>query len=127
VAIRDEPDLLLMRQLVRECAGKLGFSTLDQTKLLTAASELGRNTLVHGGGGTVCIESFEELDRRLLRMTFEDNGPGIPDIAQAMSDGFTTRRGMGLGLGGSKRLAHEFQVTSEVGKGTRIIVGRWTS
>lgn len=113
--------------MVRECATELQFSSLDRTKLLTAASELGRNTLIHGGGGTVCIETFAQSDRKLLRMTFADRGPGIPDIDRAMQDGYTTKRGMGLGMGGSKRLAHEFNVTSQPGEGTQVMIGRWTS
>ena len=123
--VRDASDILLVRQLVRECATELGFSVLDQTKLVTAASELGRNTLIHGGGGTMLLETFMKNDRRGLRLTFEDKGPGIADIEQAMTDGFTTRGGMGLGLGGSKRLVSEFEVVSGVGEGTRVTVTRW--
>jgi len=93
---------------------------------VTAASELGRNTLIHGGGGTMRLETFVENDRRGLRLTFEDKGPGIPDIEQAMSDGFTTKGGLGLGLGGSKRLVDEFEVVSRVGEGTRVTATRWT-
>ena len=124
--VREASDILLVRQFVRECATALGFSVLDQTKLVTAASELGRNTLIHGGGGTMRLETFVENDRRGLRLTFEDKGPGIPDIEQAMSDGFTTKGGLGLGLGGSKRLVDEFEVVSRVGEGTRVTATRWT-
>jgi serine/threonine-protein kinase RsbT len=124
--VREASDILLVRQLVREYATELGFSVLDQTKLVTAASELGRNTLIHGGGGTMLLETFVESDRRGLRLTFEDKGPGIRDIEQAMSDGFTTKGGLGLGLGGSKRLVNEFEVVSRVGEGTRVTVTRWT-
>ncbi len=124
--VREASDILLVRQLVRECATELGFSALDKTKLLTAASELGRNTLIHGGGGTMLLETFAKNDRRGLRLTFEDKGPGIADLGQAMTDGFTTRGGMGLGLGGSKRLVHEFEVVSRVGEGTRVTATRWT-
>ena len=124
--MREESDIVLARRLVRECAAELGFGVLDQTKIVTAASELGRNTLIHGGGGTMRLETFVEDDRRGLRLTFEDKGPGIADIEQAMSDGFTTRRGLGLGLGGSKRLVHEFEMVSRVGEGTRITVTQWT-
>ena len=124
--VRETSDILLVRQVVRECATELGFSVLDRTKLLTAASELGRNTLIHGGGGTMLLETFMKNDRRGLRLTFEDKGPGIADIEQAMTDGFTTRGGMGLGLGGSKRLVDEFEVVSRVGEGTRVTATRWT-
>ncbi len=124
--VREASDILLARQFVRECATELGFSVFDQTKLVTAASELGRNTLIHGGGGTMRLETFVENDRRGLRLTFEDKGPGIPDIEQAMSDGFTTKRGLGLGLGGSKRLVDEFEVVSRVGEGTRVTATLWT-
>ena len=124
--VREASDILLVRQLVRECATALGFSVLDQTKLVTAASELGRNTLIHGGGGTMRLETFVKNDRRGLRLTFEDKGPGIADLKQAMTDGFTTKGGMGLGLGGSKRLVNEFEVVSRVGEGTRVTATRWT-
>lgn len=124
--VREASDILLVRQLVRECAAKLGFSALDQTKLLTAASELGRNTLIHGGGGTMRLETFVKNDRRGLRLTFEDKGPGIADLEQAMTNGFTTKGGMGLGLGGSQRLVDEFEVVSRVGEGTRVTAARWT-
>jgi serine/threonine-protein kinase RsbT len=93
---------------------------------MTAASELGRNTLIHGGGGTMLLESVVKNDRRGLRLTFEDKGPGIADLDQAMTDGFTTKRGLGLGLGGSKRLVDEFEVVSRVGEGTRVTATRWT-
>ena len=124
--VRETSDILLIRQLVRECATELGFSVLDQTKLLTAASELGRNTLIHGGGGTMLLETFVKNDRRGLRLTFEDKGPGIADLEQAMVDGFTTNGGLGLGLPGSRRLANEFEVVSRVGEGTRVTATRWT-
>ena len=123
--VRAETDMLLVRQFVRERAAELGFGVLDLTKLLTVASELGRNTIIHGGGGTMLLESFAEKDRRGLRLTFEDKGPGIPDIEQAMTDGFSTRGGLGLGLGGSKRLVDEFKVVSGVGEGTRVTATRW--
>jgi serine/threonine-protein kinase RsbT len=124
--VRERSDILLVRQVVRECATELGFSVLDRTKLLTAASELARNMLIHGGGGTMLLETFMENDRRGLRLTFEDQGPGIADIEQAMTNGFTTKGGMGLGLGGSKRLVDEFEVVSRVGEGTRVTATRWT-
>ena len=124
--VRKEADILLVRQFVRERTAELGFGVLDQTKLVTAASELGRNTLIHGGGGTMLLETLVENDRHGLRLTFEDKGPGIADLEQAMTDGFTTRGGLGLGLGGSKRLVNEFEVVSRVGEGTRVTVTRWT-
>ena len=124
--VRETSDILLVRQVVRECATALGFSVLDRTKLLTAASELGRNTLIHGGGGTMLLQTFMKNGRRGLRLTFEDKGPGIADLEQAMTDGFTTKGGMGLGLGGSKRLVDEFEVVSRVGEGTRVTATRWT-
>src|SRR5688572_24641208 len=125
--LREEMQLLLVRQMVKEKARGLAFSLLDQTKLVTAASELGRNVLRHGGGGTVQIEIVERAERRGLRLVFEDAGPGIPDIAQAMEDGFTTRGGLGLGLGGSKRLMNEFEIQSLPGGGTRVIACRWVA
>src|SRR5690606_39494831 len=100
---------------------------VDQTKLVTAASELARNTLDHGGGGRVRIESVDLGGRRGVRLTFEDEGPGIPDIARALQDGFTTGTGLGLGLGGAKRLTNEFSIDSAPGKGTRIVIARWKS
>jgi len=126
ISVRTESDILLLRHLVRARATELGFGILDLTKIVTAASEIGRNTLIHGGGGTMRLETFVENDRRGLRLTFEDKGPGIPDIEQAMSDGFTTKGGLGLGLGGSKRLVDEFEVVSRVGEGTRVTATRWT-
>ena len=124
--VRQESDLLLVRGLVRERALELGLGTLDLTRIVTAASELGRNTLVHGGGGTLLLESIAAEERRGVRLTFEDSGPGIADIAQAMTDGFTTNGGMGLGLSGSRRLVSEFEAFSRIGEGTRITVTRWT-
>ncbi len=114
-----------VRQEVRVRAVAAGFSLVDQTKLVTAASELARNTLDHGGGGSVQIESVELADRRGVRLTFIDSGPGIPDIARALQDGFTTGGGLGLGLGGAKRLTNEFNIESAPGQGTRIMIARW--
>ena len=124
--LREQSDILLVRHLVREWAAELGFGVLDQTKLVTAASELGRNTLIHGGGGKVLLETLMANQRCGLRLTFEDQGPGITDLEQAMSDGYTTKGGLGLGLGGSKRLVNEFELVSRVGEGTRVTVTRWT-
>jgi serine/threonine-protein kinase RsbT len=124
--LREESDILLVRQLVRECAAELGFGVLDQTKLVTAASELGRNTLIHGGGGKMLLEALVTNDRRGLRLTFEDEGPGIADLEQAMTDGFTTKSGLGRGLSGSRRLVNEFEIVSRLGEGTRVTVTQWT-
>lgn len=123
--IKTSSDVVLARQKVRQWATELRFTLVDQTKLVTAASELARNTLDHGHGGAMTIEVVNGAARAGLRLTFEDNGPGIPDVAAAMKDGFTTGSGMGLGLGGSKRLVNEFDIQSEVGKGTKITVTRW--
>jgi serine/threonine-protein kinase RsbT len=121
----EERDIVLMRRTVLTLARNLGFGVLDQTKLMTAASELGRNTMVHGGGGTARIETLSDSVRKGLRLTFEDHGPGIADIRQAMTDGFSTRRSLGLGLGGSKRLMQEFDIVSTPAEGTRVTVARW--
>ena len=118
-------DVTRVRQTVRAWATELGFSLVDQTKLVTAASELGRNTLVHGGGGTLRLEILNNGGRLGLRLTFEDRGPGIADIDQAMQDGYTTKGGLGLGLGGARRLANEFEIASRPGEGTRVSITRW--
>ena len=123
--LKNSNDVVLARQKVRQWATDLRFSLVDQTKLITAASELARNALDHGKGGEMTIEVLNSGSRAGLRLTFEDHGPGIPDIERAMRDGFTTGGGMGLGLGGSKRLVNEFHIESEPGKGTRVTVARW--
>ena len=123
--LKNSNDVVMARQKVRQWAIELRFSLVDQTKLVTAASELARNALDHGKGGEMTIEVLSVGARSGLRLTFEDHGPGIPDIEQALKDGFTTGSGMGLGLGGSKRLVNEFSIESEVGKGTRVTVVRW--
>lgn len=123
--IRSGDDVVRVRQEVRAQAVKAGLSLVDQTKIITAASELARNTLDHAGGGIATIELVDGPARRGVRVTFEDQGPGIPDIDRALTDGFTTARGMGLGLGGAKRLCNEFSIHSEPGKGTRICIARW--
>ncbi len=115
----------MARQKVRQWAIELRFSLVDQTKLVTAASELARNTLDYGLGGEMTIEVITAGVKSGLRLTFEDHGPGIPDIEQALKDGYTSGSGMGLGLGGSRRLVNEFWIESEVGKGTRVTVVRW--
>jgi serine/threonine-protein kinase RsbT len=114
-----------MRQALREQAVALGFSLVDQTKIVTAASELGRNTLVHGRGGEVALHVVAEGGRRGLRLVFSDAGPGIADIELAMKDGYTSGGGMGLGLGGAKRLSNEFRIDSQPGSGTRVTITRW--
>ena len=123
--IQSETDIVLIRQAVRHRTAELGFSLVDQTKMITAASELARNSLQHGGGGTATLEVFHEVARRGIRVTFEDEGPGIPDIELAMTDGFTTSNGLGLGLGGSRRLVNEFEIRSKAGEGTRVSITRW--
>jgi len=124
--IRAESDIVRVRQQVRALSAQLRFSVVDQTKLVTAASELARNTFIHGGGGSVKIEAVENNSGRSgLRLIFEDQGPGIANIDLALSDGYTTRGGMGLGLGGSRRLMSEFDIVSRVGEGTRVTVTRW--
>ena len=125
LAVRSAEDIVRMRQLVREQAVALGFSLVDQTKLVTAASELGRNILNYGGGGEMQIIRLAEGVRIGLKLVFVDRGPGIPDIALAMKDGYTTGGGMGLGLGGAKRLSNEFSIESKVGSGTTVTITRW--
>ena len=123
--IRTEQDVVLMRQTVKAWASELRFSLVDLTKIVTAASELGRNTFIYGGGGSAKLEILTQGIRRGLRVTFVDEGPGIPDIERAMQDGYTTGKGMGLGLSGAKRLVNDFNITSEVGKGTTVTITRW--
>jgi serine/threonine-protein kinase RsbT len=118
-------DVVLARQKVRQWATEMKFTLVDQTKLVTAASELARNALEHGKGGHMVIEQVENSIKHGLKLVFEDQGPGIADIETALRDGFTSGGGMGLGLGGSKRLVNDFQIESELGKGTRITVVRW--
>lgn len=126
VPIRCSADVVAVRQRVRSWAAELRFSLVDQTKLVTAASELARNTYEHGGGGEVRLEVLEARGRRGLRLVFEDQGPGIPDVELALQDGYTTGSGLGHGLGGAKRLVNEFEIESTPGKGTRVAVVRWT-
>lgn len=125
VEIRSSEDVVRVRQLTREGAVAQGFSLVDQTKLVTAASELARNTLEHGGGGEVEIRLMTEGGKRGLRLIFSDKGKGIPNIDQALKDGFTTGGGLGLGLGGARRLSNEFSIESKAGEGTRIMMARW--
>ena len=125
VPIRSESDVVRARQTVRAFAQEVGFTLVDTTKLVTAASELARNTYDHGGGGDMELEVHDEGDRRGLRLLFIDEGPGIGDIDLAMRDGFTTGKGMGMGLGGSRRLVNEFEIESQPQKGTRVVITRW--
>jgi len=125
VEIRDSADVVQVRQSVRTLASSLGFSLIDQTKVVTAASELARNTLEHGGGGTARLESLAQGLKKGIRLTFEDTGPGIPDVSLALTDGYTTGGGMGLGLSGSKRLVNEFDIATSVGAGTRVTITKW--
>ena len=124
-AVQTAEDVVAVRQAVRQRAVELGFNLVDQTKIVTAASELARNTVQYGGGGTVTIEALEELGRRGLRLTFADNGPGIKDIELAMKDGYTTAGGLGLGLSGARRLSNDFHIDSTPGEGTRVTITRW--
>jgi serine/threonine-protein kinase RsbT len=123
--IRASDDVVKVRRIVRDWAVSLGFSLVDQTKIVTAASELARNVIDYGGGGDFRIEALNNDRRRGLRLTFSDEGPGIVDMEQAMKDGFTTGAGLGLGLGGAKRLVNEFLIDSKPGRGTTVIVVRW--
>ena len=123
--LRSSEDVVRVRRIVRDWAVSLGFSLVDQTKVVTAASELARNVIVHGGGGDFRIESLNNDARRGLRLTFSDEGPGIVDMEQAMKDGFATGEGLGLGLGGAKRLVNEFLIDSKPGRGTTVVITRW--
>jgi serine/threonine-protein kinase RsbT len=125
VPIQSSADVVLVRQAVRSAATELGFSLVDQTKIVTAASELARNTLDYGGGGSLHLETLNNGTRKGLKLLFEDHGPGIPDVQMALKDGFTTGGGLGLGLGGARRLVNDFDIQSKVGEGTRITITRW--
>jgi serine/threonine-protein kinase RsbT len=125
MALQTSDDVVRARQAVRAKAIEAGFGIVDQTKLVTAASEIARNTVDYGGGGTVRIEILRDGPRRGVQLTFSDYGPGIADIKAAMTDGFTTGSGLGLGLGGAKRLSNEFSIESTLGKGTTVTLARW--
>lgn len=123
--ITTHDDVVRVRQRVRDWAVGLGFSLVDQTKLVTAASELARNTLIYGGGGTLTLEAITNERKRGLRLTFVDEGPGIADVELALRGGYTTGDGLGLGLSGARRLTQDFQINSKPGEGTRVVIARW--
>jgi serine/threonine-protein kinase RsbT len=124
--LRSSEDIVRVRQAARALAVALGFSLVDQTKIVTATSELARNTIEHGRGGSVRLRTLSNGARNGLRLDFQDSGPGIPNLELALRNGYTTGGGLGLGLSGSRRLMNEFEIHSEVGKGTRVSVTRWT-
>ena len=123
--IRTSADVVQARQAVRKWVVELRFGLVDQTKMVTAASELARNTLDYGGGGAMLLEELRDGGRTGLRLTFEDQGPGIPDLGLALTDGYTTGGGLGMGLSGARRLVNEFEIDTRVGEGTRVTVTRW--
>ena len=123
--LRSASDVVSVRQIVRTWAVEAGFSLVEQTKMVTAASELARNTIDYGGGGIARLELLSEGARRGLRVAFEDQGPGIADVEKALTDHFTTGNGLGLGLGGARRLVNEFDISSRPGEGTRVVITRW--
>ncbi|MDY6853247.1 MAG: anti-sigma regulatory factor [Thermodesulfobacteriota bacterium] len=123
--IKKSDDIVNARQMVRRVAVEMGFSLVDQTKLVTATSELARNTYEHGGGGEMTLQTVNQGTRRGIKLVFTDNGPGISDIEQALKDGYTTAGGFGLGLSGSRRLVNDFDIVSKPGKGTTITITRW--
>ncbi len=125
--ILSEPDLVLVRQCVKKYAIEMKFNLVNQTKLITAASEIGRNTLIYGGGGQFTLQVIESNFKNGLRLIFEDQGPGIPDLEKAFEDGYTSGKGMGLGLSGSRRLVNEFELETTVGVGTKITLTHWSS
>jgi serine/threonine-protein kinase RsbT len=125
LGVRLEDDIVRIRHLARTVAVEAGLSIVDQTKFVTAASELARNTVIYGGGGIARVDLLEANSRRGVRITFQDQGPGIADVSLALRDGYTTGKGLGLGLSGAKRLCSEFELTSEPGKGTTVVITRW--
>jgi len=125
IAVLGESDVVKVRQSVRTLAVEIGLSLVDQTKVVTAASELGRNLLIYGGGGEVIMDLVTDNIRRGVRVAFVDEGPGIADLEQALRDGFTSGSGMGLGLGGAKRLVNDFDLVSKPGEGTRVTITKW--
>ena len=125
IQLRTEQDIVQARKIVRLLTQDSGFSLVDQTKLVTAASELARNTVTYGGGGTLFWELLIDGLKKGVRLTFKDDGPGIPDLSLAMKDGWTSGGGLGMGLSGTKRLVNEFDIDSAPGKGTRVTIARW--
>lgn len=125
--IGSEADLALIRQQVRQTAAELGFGLVQQTKLVTAVSELARNTLVHGGGGHAVMTVLHQPHNRGIQLSFVDHGPGIRDVDMAMTEGYTTGGGLGLGLSGAKRLVHEFAIDTAPGRGTTVTIRAWAS
>ena len=125
VPLRADEDVVRMRQVLRECLVSIGFSLIEQTKMITAASELGRNTLRYGGGGEAHIEKVTDGGRRGVILSFIDQGPGIEDVSLALTDGYTTGNGMGLGLGGARRLADDFELITAPGQGTTVRIAKW--
>jgi serine/threonine-protein kinase RsbT len=123
--LRSEHDIVIARQVVRRLTQEMGFSLVDQTKMVTAASELARNALVYGRGGVMNWEKIDGIERRGLKLLFADEGPGIPDIQLALTDGWTSGSGLGMGLSGAKRLVNEFDIDTKVGGGTRVTIVRW--
>ena len=123
--LRSDADVVSVRQTVRSWSVQQGFSLVDQTKMVTAASEIARNTVIYGGGGLVRLEALQDGMRRGLRLVFEDKGPGIADVTLALRDGYTSGAGLGLGLGGARRLVNDFSIDSAPGKGTTIALTRW--
>ena len=125
IPLRSQQDIVASRQVVRKLSQELGFSLVDQTKMVTAASELSRNTLIYGGGGEMRWEIVSNGTRQGLRVHFDDKGPGIPDLEVAMTDGWSSGSGLGLGLSGSKRLVNDFEIRTAVGAGTCVTITRW--
>jgi serine/threonine-protein kinase RsbT len=123
--VRSSEDVVGVRQMVREWSVAAGLGLVDQTKIVTAASELARNVIVYGGGGSMTIEALNDGPRRGVRLTFADQGPGIADVEQALRDGYSSGSGLGLGLGGAKRLSNEFSIDTRPGEGTRVTIARW--
>jgi len=123
--VRTESDIVNVRQMTRVWTNECKFSLVDQTKMVTAASELARNAVIYGGGGTVKMEILSDGVRKGLRLTFADQGPGISDVERAMSDGYSSGSGLGLGLGGARRLVNEFDIRSGPGQGTTVVITRW--
>lgn len=123
--VQSEQDVVVARKEVRRLTQELSFSLVDQTKMVTAASELARNTVIYGGGGSMLCEILTDGGKQGLRLTFMDQGPGIPNLNLAMTDGWTSGHGLGMGLSGAKRLVNEFEIASEAGKGTRVAITRW--